>query len=157
MNITIHLSSPDPIKGKWKLEFIEGGPALPPASEIEAPGSWIDLGGDEYKRFSGTARYTISFAKPSGKGDGWLLDLGKVCHSANVSLNGKELAILPGPDFSVVIGKELLKANNSLLINVSNLMANRIAWMDKNGIVMEEVLQCEYGREAETKHQKRPV
>ena len=28
------LSSPDPIKGKWKLEFIEGGPALPPAREI---------------------------------------------------------------------------------------------------------------------------
>ena len=55
-----------------------------------------------------------------------------------MTLNGKELAILPGPDFSVVIGKKLLKANNSLLINVSNLMANRIAWMDKNGIVWKK-------------------
>jgi len=132
------LTSPAQVKGNWKIEFIEGGPALPPAREIEAPGSWIDLGGDEYKSFSGTARYTISFAKPSGNCDGWLLDLGKVCHSANVTLNGKELAILPGPDFSVVIGKKLLKANNSLLINVSNLMANRIAWMDKNGIVWKK-------------------
>jgi len=128
------LSSPAEIKGNWKIEFIEGGPVLPPAKEIPVPGSWTDLGSDEYKSFSGTARYTISFGKPPGKGDGWLLDLGKVCHSATVTLNGKELAVLPGPDFSVVIGKKLLNANNSLLINVSNLMANRIAWMDKNGI-----------------------
>ena len=128
------LSSSVAIKGNWRIEFIEGGPSLPPAGEIQATGSWTDLGGDEYKSFSGTARYSISFGKPSGKGDAWLLDLGKVCHSANVTLNGKELAVLPGPDFSIVIGKKLLKANNSLLINVSNLMANRIAWMDKNGI-----------------------
>jgi len=132
------LSSPAAIKGKWKIEFIEGGPALPPAKEIQATGSWTDLENDEYKSFSGTARYTISFGKPAGKGDAWLLDLGRVCHSANVTLNGKELAVLPGPDFSVVIGKELLKANNSLLINVSNLMANRIAWMDKNGILWKK-------------------
>ena len=127
-------SSPGVLKGNWKIEFIEGGPALPPSKEIQAPASWTDMGSDEYKSFSGTARYTISFGKPSGKADAWLLDLGKVCHSANVTLNGKELAILPGPDYSVVIGQQLLKANNSLLINVSNLMANRIAWMDKNGI-----------------------
>ena len=128
------LLTPAAIKGTWKVEFISGGPALPPAREVQAPGSWTDLGNEEYKSFSGTARYTISFARPAGKGDAWLLDLGRVCHSASVTLNGKEIAILPGPDFSVVIGKKLLKANNSLLINVSNLMANRIAWMDKNGI-----------------------
>jgi len=132
------LSSPAVIKSNWKIEFIEGGPALPPVKEIQATGSWTDLGNDEYKSFSGTARYTISFGKPAGKGDAWLLDLGRVCHSANVTLNGKELAVLPGPDFSVVIGKKLLKANNSLLINVSNLMANRIAWMDKNGILWKK-------------------
>ena len=74
------------------------------------------------------------FKKPSVKGDAWLLDLGKVCQSANVSLNGKELAVLPGPNFSVIIDKKLLKANNSLLIKVSNLMANRIAYLDRNSI-----------------------
>jgi hypothetical protein len=132
------LSSPNVIKGNWKIEFTEGGPALPPAKEITVPVSWTEMGGDEYKSFSGTARYTISFGKPAGKGDAWLLDLGKVCQSANVTLNGKELAVLPGPDFRVVISKKLLKANNSLLINVSNLMANRIAWMDKNGIVWKK-------------------
>lgn len=127
------LSTPAAIKGNWKIEFIEGGPVLPPPKEIQLPVSWTDMGSDEYNSFSGTARYTISFGKPAGKGDAWLLDLGKVCQSANVSLNGKELAVLPGPNFSVIIDKKLLKANNSLLINVSNLMANRIAWMDKNG------------------------
>jgi hypothetical protein len=128
------LSSPNVITGNWKIEFTEGGPALPPSREIPVPVSWTDLGNDEYKSFSGTARYTINFGKPAGSGDAWLLDLGKVCQSANVKLNGKEIAVLPGPDFKVVISKKLLKANNSLLINVSNLMANRIAWMDKNSI-----------------------
>ena len=55
-------------------------------------------------------------------------------HSANVTLNGKKLAVLPGPGFSYILGKKQLKANNSLVIEVSNLMANRIAWMDRNGI-----------------------
>lgn len=128
------VSAPAPVKGTWKVEFIEGGPSLPRTVEHEGPVSWTNLEGDEYRNFSGTARYTVNFKKPAVKGDAWLLDLGKVHNSASVTLNGNKVAILPGPGFSVVIGKKLLKANNSLLIEVSNLMANRIAWMDRNGL-----------------------
>ena len=103
-------------------------------SESSGPVSWTSFKGDEYKNFSGTARYSVNIEKPPVKGDAWLLDLGKVYHSASVTLNGKKVAVLPGPGFSVIIGKKLLKANNSLLIEVSNLMANRIAWMDRNGV-----------------------
>lgn len=128
------VSAPVPVKGTWKVEFIEGGPSLPAVVESEGPVSWTSLEGDEYKNFSGTARYTVNFRKPPVKGDAWLLDLGKVYNSASVTLNGSKIAVLPGPGFSVVISKKLLKANNSLLIEVSNLMANRIAWMDRNGV-----------------------
>ena len=128
------VSAPSPVKGTWKVEFIEGGPSLPRSVENEGPLAWTSLEGDEYQNFSGTARYTVNFKKPSLKGDAWLLDLGKVYHSANITLNCNKVAVLPGPGFSVVISKKLLKANNSLLIEVSNLMANRIAWMDRNGV-----------------------
>jgi len=128
------VSAPAKISGTWKVEFIEGGPSLPASVESAVPVSWTSLEGDEYQNFSGTARYTVNFKKPPVKGDAWLLDLGKVYNSASVMLNGNKVAVLPGPGFSVVIGKKLLKANNSLLIEVSNLMANRIAWMDRNGV-----------------------
>lgn len=128
------VNSPSPVAGTWKVEFIEGGPVLPRPVESAGPATWTSFEGEEYQNFSGTTRYSIDFKKPVGKGDAWLLDLGEVLHSANVTLNGKKLAVLPGPGFSYILGKKQLKANNSLVIEVSNLMANRIAWMDRNGI-----------------------
>ena len=127
-------SDPQEIKGKWKLEFTEGGPLLPDAREVDNLISWTETGGDDVKNFSGTARYTISFSKPSVSGDAWTIDLGKVCESARVILNGQELAVLIGPDYQILVDNKLLKPTNILEIKVSNLMANRIAWMDRNKI-----------------------
>lgn len=132
------VSSPSPVAGTWKVEFIEGGPSLPRAAESDGPMAWTSLEGEEYQNFSGTARYTVNFKRPSVKGDAWLFDLGEVCHSASVTLNGNKVAVLPGPGFSFIIGKKLLKSNNSLLIEVSNLMANRIAWMDRNNVLWKK-------------------
>jgi hypothetical protein len=127
-------SDPQEIKGKWKLEFTEGGPMLPEVREIDNLISWTETGGDDVKNFSGTARYTISFNKPAISGDAWVINLGKVCESARVILNGQELAVLIGPEYQVLVDKKFLKPNNILEIKVSNLMANRIAWMDRNKI-----------------------
>ena len=132
------LTSPQEISGTWKAEFIEGGPSLPSAKEVSKLTSWTEFGGDDVKSFSGTAGYTISFGKPTGKADSWLLSLGKVRESARVSLNGKEIAVLLGPDFQVIIDKKLLKPVNTLEIKVSNLMANRIAYMDRNNITWKK-------------------
>jgi hypothetical protein len=128
------LSLPKEIAGTWKVDFVEGGPSLPASSEISKLISWTEFSKDGVKDFSGTAKYSISFTKPSGKADAWLLNLGKICESARVTLNGKEIAVLIGPDFQVIIDKKELKRQNSLEIKVSNLMANRIAYMDRNNI-----------------------
>lgn len=128
------VSLPQEITGKWRVDFVEGGDVLPASNEVSKLISWTEFGGDAVKDFSGTAKYTISFNKPKGKSDAWLLHLGKVCNSARVILNGKELAILIGPDFQVNIDKKLLKADNILEINVSNLMANRIASLDRDKV-----------------------
>ena len=128
------LSSPYEIQGTWTIEFIEGGPSLPSSKEISKPLSWTRLEGEGYKNFSGTAKYTISFEKPAGNADAWYLNFGNVRESASITLNGKELAVLIGPEFNVIIDKKLLKSNNVLEVKVSNLMANRIAYLDRNNI-----------------------
>jgi len=128
------LSSPAGITGTWKVEFIKGGPSLPPSGSVEKLISWTQFGGDVHKDFSGSARYSISFVRPKERADAWVLDLGEVKESATVFLNGKKIATLIGPDFRVVLDKKQVKARNNLEIVVSNLMANRIAYMDRNSI-----------------------
>jgi hypothetical protein len=127
-------SGPKEITGKWKVSFREGGPVLPAAVETDKLVSWTDFGGDDVKNFSGTAVYTTTFAKPSGKADAYALNLGKVCESARVKINGTEVAVLIGPDFQVIIDKKMLKGTNTLEIAVSNLMANHIAYLDRNKV-----------------------
>ena len=122
------------LKGDWTISFINGGPSLPPAITKGNLGSWTENEGEAYKIFSGTAKYTTTFTKPVGSATGWLLDLGKVNETAEVIVNGKRVATLIGPDFKVVIPAAVIKQTNTLEVIVSNLMANRITYMDKNNI-----------------------
>jgi hypothetical protein len=125
---------PQNITGDWTLSFVSGGPKVPATITNASLGSWTNNEAEEYKVFSGTAKYTINFAKPQGSASAWVLDLGKVNETAEVILNGKKIATLIGPSFNVVIQDKDLKQNNTLEILVSNLMANRITYMDKNEI-----------------------
>ncbi|MEP6700472.1 MAG: glycosylhydrolase-like jelly roll fold domain-containing protein, partial [Bacteroidota bacterium] len=125
---------PRELKGSWEIKFTDGGPTLPATVLVNKTGSWTDIAGDEVKKFSGTAQYSISLKRPAGNPKGWLLNLGKVQESAEVLLNGKKLAILIGPEYQLVIPASILKADNLLQINVSNSMANRIADLDKRGV-----------------------
>jgi hypothetical protein len=123
-----------PVEGAWTVTLLDGGPELLPAFEIEKLDSWTNYGPESLKSFSGTARYAMSFARPQGSPAGWYLDLGRVCESANVKLNGKDLGTLIGQPFRVLIPGDLMQAQNTLEVDVSNLMANRIADLDRRGI-----------------------
>jgi hypothetical protein len=118
------------INGPWKLSFISGGPELPRKQTLKKLCSWTDLKGEAVKNFSGTARYSVSFKKREGA-QTWILDLGRVAESARVRLNGEEIAILMGPHYYVEIPASKMKDRNLLEIDVSNLMANRIASLDR--------------------------
>ena len=122
------------IDGKWSIEFLQGGPVLPVNATMTTPVAWTGLDGDDVKNFSGTAKYTVSFAKPSANASAYLLDLGKVNETAEVFLNGKKMGTLIGPKFQLVISAENFSQSNKLDIVVSNLMANRIAYMDRNNM-----------------------
>jgi hypothetical protein len=127
--------SPHVIEGAWRVEFIAGGPASPAATTIERLTSWTEWPGDQeaLRAFSGTARYTIAFEKPAASADAWRLDLGAVCSSAHVTLNGQPLGTCYARPFRVLLTEGLRDGWNELEIEVTNLMANRLAELDRRG------------------------
>jgi hypothetical protein len=153
-------AAPIPLTGPWKISFLKGGPELPPALETTELKSWTDLGGDEAQRFGGTARYRLEFdfdsvvarafqpvsgnasahspaqqtrATPHPQTTDWLLDLGDVRESARVILNGQPVATAWSLPFRVRLASSLLKPGRNILeLDVTNLAANRIRYMDQN-------------------------
>lgn len=126
--------APVPILGLWHVTFIDGGPDRPADQTLQSLTSWTSFAGDAGRRFSGTARYTTRFPRPSADAAAWQLDLGAVHQSARVKLNGRDLGVLIGPRFQLTLERAALGAENTLEIEVANLMANRIAAMDKAGV-----------------------
>ncbi len=120
------------ITGDWRVTFIYGGPVLPAPFETTRLGSWIARSDTNAQRFAGTARYTITFDAPALHGGRYLLDLGKVCQSARVRLNGRNLGTVITPPFRVPA--ELRPADNVLEIEVTNVTANRIRDLDRRHV-----------------------
>ncbi len=118
------------LEGSWKVDFITGGPQLPPSFSTTVLESWTKQG-QEAQRFAGTARYRLTFDLPQMRADAWRLDLGRVAASARVRLNGQSLGTVFSVPFAVEVPKTLLKSNaNQLEIEVTNLSANRIRDLD---------------------------
>jgi len=133
---------PVEIAGEWRIEFIKGGPVLPPPLQTKELKSWTELGGEEAQRFGGTARYRIEFNRPAVAADEWVLDLGDVRESARVRLNGTILATAWSLPFAVRLGSELQPGRNVLELEVTNLAANRIRDLDRRGVpwkIMREI------------------
>jgi hypothetical protein len=123
------------IGGNWKMQFVEGGPELPPETSTDHLASWTALGGDTAatQRFAGTARYLLTFDSPAGSRDGFDLDLGVVRHSARVRLNGQDLGTLFAPPYRVHVAA-LHPKGNELQIEVTNKAANRIRDLDRRKV-----------------------
>jgi hypothetical protein len=132
------------IKGTWTLQFISGGPSLPKTTTISELGSWTELPDSSAKIFSGTAQYSIHFAKPAAAAPAYLLDLGKVSWSAEVLLNGKSIATVIGPVYQVIIPAGQLNADNVLEIKVSNGMTNRIIDLEKRGVEWKKFYNTDF-------------
>jgi hypothetical protein len=123
---------PIELKGKWQIKFNAPDGTLPTVTK-EILSSWTTFG-KEYATFSGTGAYSFTFAKPKTKPVAWRLDLGKVHESAEIFLNGKSLGTVIGPVYQLDFDPTLLSKTNTLEVRVSNLMANRIADMDRRKV-----------------------
>lgn len=120
------------LTGPWSIEFTAGGPVLPEPVTTERLRSWTDLAGAEGQRFAGTARYTLTFDAPSAA-ERYVLNLGSVADSARVELNGQPVATLLSAPFDVEIGP-LRATDNRLVVEVTNVAANRIRDLDRRGV-----------------------
>jgi hypothetical protein len=125
--------TPHPIEGPWRVEFISGGPDLPPTQVTAKLSSWTRLGGETTEAFSGTARYSVRFRAPDGTAKAWQLDLGRVAQSARVCLNGRPLGTAIVAPFRFRI-EELLAVDNQLDIEVTSTAANRIRNLDRRKV-----------------------
>jgi hypothetical protein len=127
------VGQPTELTGAWQVRFIAGGPALPPPFETTNLASWTVLGGEEAQRFAGTARYSLKFDTPAASAEDWWLDLGRVCQSARVRLNGRDLGTTFVPPFRL-LAHGLKPTGNELEIEVTNVSANRIRDLDRRGV-----------------------
>jgi hypothetical protein len=125
---------PYDMEGTWQVHFVDGGPKLPGSFNTDTLASWTELGDEQAKRFAGTAKYSIKFDKPASQADDWVLDLGRVCESARVRLNGKHAGTLWSIPFKIRIGRYLREGENELELEVTNLSANRIRDIDRRGV-----------------------
>lgn len=124
---------PIQVKGPWSLRFTQGGPELPSNHQLSNLGSWTELS-DEGEAFSGQGIYMATFTLPAKDAHEYLLDLGKVSESARVWINGEPIGILWSIPFQARIGQYLKVGENTIKVEVANLMANRIRYMDQQGI-----------------------
>ena len=125
---------PVEIAGPWILKFTQGRTEIPAITDLRQLVSWTELPDPVAQNFSGSARYTATFNLSGSLAGEYLLDLGKVCESARVWVNGQDAGILWSIPFTARIGKFLKSGTNTIEIEVANLMANRIRQMDQQKI-----------------------
>jgi hypothetical protein len=125
---------PVTIGDTWTLHFTKGGPTIPADAQLTKLMSWTNLTDPNAVSFSGSGEYTTTFNLPAKKAAEYVLNLGKVCESAHVYINGQDAGIFWSIPFSARVGKYLKPGKNTVKIEVDNLMANHIRYMDQNGI-----------------------
>ncbi len=125
------------LNGKWTLSFTEEAPKVEKTYQLAKPQTWETLDGDSVKQTMGTGVYATTFTatKTQLKGtDTWNIDLGDVRESARVYINDSLVGCAWSAPFTLNFPSRLLKAGkNTLRIEVTNLSANRIAALDREG------------------------
>jgi hypothetical protein len=119
------------LDGAWQVQFDPqwGGPTNPVV--FETLDDWTKCTEPGIKYFSGTAVYRKTFDAPqsaiANTQSPIVLDLGVVCHTARVRLNGLDLGIVWTAPWQVRIPGGLIRSQgNKLEIEVANVWANRL-------------------------------
>lgn len=118
--------------GPWKVEFLQGHPFVPKAYQVDTLASWTLAPDTLAQYFSGRGSYSLSFSLSDFQvGKAARLDLGDVREMARVILNGQDLGPVWCLPFVLDIPEGVLKKENTLQIEVNNLSANRIRYLDR--------------------------
>ena len=118
----------------WTLNFIEEVPEVSKEYSFKSLRTWEGLDAETAVTM-GTGVYTTVLEMDPGQAAGkWMIDLGDVRESARVSINGKFVGCAWAMPFTLECGDVFHEGRNVISIEVTNLPANRIAWMDRQGI-----------------------
>jgi hypothetical protein len=120
---------------KWSLSFVESAPAINSTYTLDNIQTWETLNNDTAKIMMGTGVYTttVNMTKDEAKAK-WAINLGDVRESARVYVNDNFVGCAWSVPF-ILDCKDAFKAGkNTLRIEVTNLPANRISEMDRQGV-----------------------
>jgi len=106
------------------------------AYELDSLQSWTKLPFDWAPYYCGTVTYTVAFEYDISRSDAEtvILDLGDLRYMASARLNNEKIGDFWCVPFQKTVPPDLLKTENSLVIEVTNLDANRIIQMDREHI-----------------------
>ena len=123
------------INTPWTLSFMESAPKVEKTFTLPTAQTWEGLDDDSVKVTMGTGVYTTTIKLDKKQAARkWEIDLGDVRESARVYINGKYIGCAWAVPFVLDCKDALKKGKNEIHIEVTNLPANRIAWMDRQGI-----------------------
>jgi len=115
-----------PVTGSWTVEFAQEGKTL----TLDSLTSWTEQADKEIKYFSGTATYRIDLPlkkkQLKDKEARYILSLGELKNMARVTVNGTAFPILWKAPFECDITEALVKGNNRIEVEVTNLWPNRM-------------------------------
>ncbi|WP_303010446.1 glycosyl hydrolase [uncultured Bacteroides sp.] len=117
----------------WKLHFAASQPEIKDTFDIDSPCSWTRIDHPAAKTNMGTGVYTLDIELPPLQADDWILDLGDVRESARVRINGQKAGCVWAAPYRLKAGTFLQPGKNRIEIEVTNLPANRIAELDRQG------------------------
>lgn len=118
----------------WKLHFAESQPEIQGTFDIDRPVSWTSIDHPAAATNMGTGVYSLDIELPAIKADNWILDLGDVRESARIRINGQEAGCAWAVPYQLKVGHLLKLGKNHIEIEVTNLPANRIAELDRQGV-----------------------
>ena len=123
------------LDGPWKLSFGAGGPEKPEDQMLERLKPWTELEDNRTQSFTGLGTYEYSLALEKNPSLIYILNLGTIHESAKVWINGSEAGYVFGLPFKLDITDWVHSGENTVRIEVANLMANHIRDMDRKGQV----------------------
>ena len=118
----------------WKLSFTEEAPKVEETFSLQGLKTWESLS-DKAQVTMGTGVYETTFklSKEQAKKQ-WSIDLGDVRESARVYINGHYIGCAWAVPYILHCKDALSKGKNTIRIEVTNLPANRIAALDREGV-----------------------
>ena len=149
------------LNGPWTLSFIDEAPKVGKTFNLDQLQTWETLDNDSAKVTMGTGVYTthVRLTKAEAKRP-WKIDLGDVRESARVYINGQFIGCAWSVPFILDCKNTLKKGDNVIRIEVTNLPANRIADLDRQGVKwrkMEEINVVDINYKRTTYDQWEPV